>query len=1041
VTDEDHRKAPRGRRIAAALLVLLLTAGLAALWSARKPIARHYLDAMLTDRGVRARYTIGAIGPVTQRIDHLVIGDPASPDLTIDHAEMDLGWGMNGAGIAAIRARGVRLNGRLADGRVSLGAIDRLLPKPGGAPFRLPAIDVDLDDARMRLATPAGTVGLSLEGQGNLAGGFDGHLAAVASTLSAGGCRVSGANAFLAVSIRDRQPILDGPVRAASVACPEQGVAVEAPWIALKARASETLARWRGAAGLAASAIAQGGNRIERPRGKADFAGDLGHMEGTLSLASGPVRTAPARARAARFDGAYALGGGGALELRGDLGLDGATIAPAAIRRLHDALIALEGTPPGPLGRAFAEATVRAARDADATAAIGVHRDRDGTRFSLATLDATSRSGARLNLTGGEGLSYDPGPGRAAVRLDTVATLTDGGFPALRIALSQSAPGAPMVGDAVMAPFAAGGARLVLTPVRFAPGPGGATRFTTTATLDGPLGDGRVTGLRLPLAGRFGPGGVFALGEGCVPLDFATLSIAGLRLDAARLPLCPTVGGALVARTAGGALRGGASIAAPHLAGRLGASPVTLAARVLRLDIATRGFVVEDLAARLGEGGAETTTRLDIAHLTGAPGAKGVDGGFEGAEGGIANVPLRLSDARGTWRLAGGALTLAGGLSVGDTDDAPRFHMLASRDVRLDLKGGMIHAAATLDEPRSGRAVMAVTLAHDLADGHGGAQLAVPGLRFDKALQPEALTPLTLGVVANVAGLVTGEGRIDWNRQGVTSNGEFRTDSLDLAAAFGPVKALAGTIRFTDLLGLRTPPGQKVTLGEVNPGIAVHGGEVGYQLLADRKVAIEGGRWPFSGGELILEPGVVDLGHPVARHLTFRVAGLDAARFIEQFKLDNIAVTGVFDGVLPMVFDADGGRIVGGRLVVRQGGGRLAYVGRVSNAELGTYGKLAFDALKSMRYDSLAIELDGALDGEIVSRVIFSGVNDGGTEAGGAGKGSFTNLNGVPFKFNIAVRAPFRGLLDTASDFTDPAGLLHRGPVQTQESGNKAGKP
>jgi hypothetical protein len=75
---------------------------------------------------------------------------------------------------------------------------------------------------------------------------------------------------------------------------------------------------------------------------------------------------------------------------------------------------------------------------------------------------------------------------------------------------------------------------------------------------------------------------------------------------------------------------------------------------------------------------------------------------------------------------------------------------------------------------------------HDLSDSSGHADLLVDGLRFDKAMQPDALTRMALGVIANVEGTVTGKGRIDWNARGVTSSGRFSSTGLDLAAAFGP---------------------------------------------------------------------------------------------------------------------------------------------------------------------------------------------------------------------------------------------------------------
>ena len=85
-------------------------------------------------------------------------------------------------------------------------------------------------------------------------------------------------------------------------------------------------------------------------------------------------------------------------------------------------------------------------------------------------------------------------------------------------------------------------------------------------------------------------------------------------------------------------------------------------------------------------------------------------------------------------------------------------------------------------------------------------------------LQPDELTRLTEGVIALVNGTVSGHGRIDWIRDGkVTSTGDFSTASLDLAAPFGPVTGMSGTIHFNDLLGLTTPPGQVLTVSRSTP--------------------------------------------------------------------------------------------------------------------------------------------------------------------------------------------------------------------------------
>jgi translocation and assembly module TamB len=152
------------------------------------------------------------------------------------------------------------------------------------------------------------------------------------------------------------------------------------------------------------------------------------------------------------------------------------------------------------------------------------------------------------------------------------------------------------------------------------------------------------------------------------------------------------------------------------------------------------------------------------------------------------------------------------------------------------------------------------------------------------------------------------------------------------------------------------------------------------------------------------------------------VIGLDAALFVQQMAFENIAVTGKFDGVLPMIFDAQGGRIVGGELVVRQEGGTLSYIGEVSNASLGRFAKLAFDALKSIKYKRLRLELDGSLDGEMVTLVRFDGVNQLPI---GQKRNFFLNqFDRIPFIFNITIRAPFRGLFATVRSINDPSVFL-----------------
>src|SRR3546814_13344595 len=101
-------------------------------------------------------------------------------------------------------------------------------------------------------------------------------------------------------------------------------------------------------------------------------------------------------------------------------------------------------------------------------------------------------------------------------------------------------------------------------------------------------------------------------------------------------------------------------------------------------------------------------------------------------------------------------------------------------------------------------------------------------------------------------------------------------------------------------------PGQTATVALVNPGVAATDGVIRYRLLGPTQVQIDGGRWPSAGGELGLEPTMLDFAEHRQRRLTFTIRGMDAAPVLQQFDFKNLSATGVFDVTLPLVFDEAG---------------------------------------------------------------------------------------------------------------------------------------
>ncbi len=1012
------RRARPWRRLLLALAVLVV-AILAAAWLQRRTIAREFVDRELSRRGVPARYQIEQLSPWRQRLTNVVIGDPRNPDLVADWIELGTSLSPWRAEVLALRAGTVRIKGRLIDGTLSLGVIDRLMPPPSGKPFALPHIILDLADGRLRLDSGHGIVEVGLSGRGMLDDGFAGNARIAAPRLDLAGCSLSDAAGRFALRIRKAQPDLSGTLGASRLACQE--VAAEAPKAAVRATLGAALDSWSGTADLALARLSAAQRHASEVRGRVSFDGSARDSHGKVALRSGRFAAPEATGAGLQIAGDYRQRSG-RFDWRGTLVARSAALPGPMRGRIASYATAAQGTPLAPVAAQLARSASAAAAAFDATADVAITTAPKATAYQVSRLTIASTNGARLAFDRGRGLSSDGGAG--SPRIDGILALRGGGMPEALIRLSQRPGEARLRGLGFVQPYAAGGASVALQRLSFAMDAESGT-LDTTATLSGPVANGRVDGLSLPLAVRW-RGSNVTLNPACTPVRFARIAVAGMVLAPGSAEACP-IGGAMV-RVSPAGVGGGIRLTRPHFGGRLGSSPLQLGAAGASIDLARRNFTLSETSVRLGAG---PVTRLDIAALTGRFGSP-IGGTFSGVGGQIGNVPLVVSGAVGDWQLRDGGLALGGKLQLADAAAEPRFHPLASDDAELRLAGNAIVAKAGLRTP-TGIAVANVDIRHDLASGRGAASLAVPGLRFaEGGLQPSDLTPLTYGVIADVSGTVAGEGRIAWSPDGVTSTGRFGTQAIDLAAAFGPVRGLATEIRFSDLLNVQTEAGQLATVAEINPGVPVTNGNIRFRLLDSRRVEIAGARWPFAGGELVLEPTILDFSERRERRMTFQVIGADAALFLKEMEFDNLDATGTFDGTLPMIFDATGGRIEGGSLRARAGGS-LAYVGELSQRDLGVWGNMAFQALKALDYRSLTIAMNGPLAGDMVTEIRFSGVSQG--------KGTKSNfllrrLAKLPFVFNVRVSAPFKQLLDSVQSWYDPNRLIERNlPALLEEQG------
>jgi len=984
---------------------------LAAAWFSRERIAENVISGQLDSLGLPAKYDVAQIGTDRQVLANVVVGDPARPDLTVERVEVTLAPRFGAPAIDRITLVRPRLYGAYFNGKLSFGSLDPLIFTGSKEPFRLPDLDIAVRDGRALLQSDKGDAGVKLEGEGNLRDGFAGYLAAVSPNARLAGCTATRASLFADVRIAGEKPKLNGPLRLAGLDCPDSGIKLARGDVALVATLDQPLDGGEASFSLSAGSLAYAGNALNAAKGEGRLSLRKGDLTAHFALTGSGLGAGQLAARTVTLEGALRSADRFArIETEGTLGGTGLRPGPD----LDAALVRVERAGGGTLVAPIA-ARVRTA----------LQREGSGSRLTADFI--LRRTGGVMTLVVPQGELHGAS-GQALLSLSRLQLLAGGTSPARfsgnfatggrdmpRIAgRMERAPGGRLALRVQMPAYRAADASLALPLLSLTQGADGTLGFAGMAEVSGPLPGGSAQGLRLPIEGAWSPSRGLAMWRKCIDVQFERLQLANLMLTRRSLPLCPAQGGAIVLADGGG-LKLAAGAPRLDVAGSLGATPIRIASGPV-------GFAVPGvLAARrldIALGPARTASRFTIDRLDARIG-RDIAGSFAGSEVRLNAVPLDLLDTAGKWRYANGRLTVSdAAFRLEDRVELDRFQPLLASGATLTLANGRIDAEARLREATSGREVMRALIRHDLASGGGDADLLVDALVFDKALQPDMITRQALGVIANVEGTLRGQGHIDWGGPAVVSNGTFGTDRLDFAAQFGPVSGASGKVVFTDLLNFVTAPNQVVRVESMNPGIEVGNGSLRYELQPGSVLAIHGGSWPFMGGTLTLRPARMNIGVAETRRYTLDIAGLDAAKLLAQMDMANLSATGVFDGSMPLVFDEQGGRIEGGQLRSRAPGGNVAYVGQLTYKDLSAMANFAFDALKSIDYREMRIDLDGSLAGEIVTRVSFDGLSQGKQA-----RSNFVTrqVAKLPLKFNVNIRAPFFQLVTSLRSIYDPA--------------------
>lgn len=806
---------------------------------------------------------------------------------------------------------------------------------------------------------------------------------------------------------------------------------------------------WDGTARITAAAARAGELTIQKPDVNVVFTGTNGTGTGQWTATAGAFEgpglrirstTAGGQLEAELKDGPALIGASGALRLR-----DGA-IKPEQRARLRRALASLSSTPLEGLASHSARALDAALQNFSAATRFNVTwRQGFGEIIVPGAVEVAGRGGVRFSLVEtDERLARVELPSGNTV-VSGRASLSGPGLPKLeaRIDRLTAAPGAPIesAGTVVVDDWQAGGSRLSLTPVTYklTQGEGkGEVLLSGRAKMSGPIPGGRIEDLQLPLdlEAAWGNGLRLAASEGCLNVRIGGLQIGEQRFGQGAMPVCPRGDKGFLWTAPDGTLTGGATAETLKLAllqengaptGKtygLSAGPV-LAAVSGTTDKPVLGLELRQAALRL-PGGITANSRRIMGQLRGGGAAWRGNGTIEGLQLAAAEAGVR-AEARGRWLadFANEAAPLQLAALTGqltDTGKQPRFEPLSFTDGTARVGGKLALMSGKVRLASSGEVLGEAQARHMMETGSGEATLNMTGLTFTPTLQPYLLSEMARGVVENVTGSIGGFVRARWSEGGgLQTEGQFDLNNLSMATGgLGPIEGVNGQVRVTDFLEMTTPPGQTVRIAKLNPGVAMENGVISFQMLPGHQLKVEEASWPLADGRLLVEPTTVDMDENEKR-VTLQVDSVDLEKFIGLMEMESLRATGEIEGELPLVITREGASIEKGYLRTK-GEGTLSYTGPVPATEGNA--KLAFDALKNFKFNSITLDVEGDLAGEIHTGIRF----DGTSVASLSPVSWFRALKarGIPFKFNVNVKAPLRSLMSSISGVSDVGEMVRR---------------
>ncbi len=346
--------------------------------------------------------------------------------------------------------------------------------------------------------------------------------------------------------------------------------------------------------------------------------------------------------------------------------------------------------------------------------------------------------------------------------------------------------------------------------------------------------------------------------------------------------------------------------------------------------------------------------------------------------------------------------------------------VMASGD--LTLRGQKATFDYVLKTPAGSRLGEGVGI-HDVATARGESRFNFDALEFaPEGLQPSVLLPVLRGVVSEATGAATGQAMFSWARSGIDSSADIHIDNITFSGPTRVVTQTAGVkgdIHFANLWPFTTKGAQMITVKKVDlDALQLEAGEITFELPGDETLRVHSAMFPWFGGAL----GVYDAMAACsggAAIVPLRADKIDLAQIFDFVDVEGLSGEGILSGVLPLVVENGRARIEKG-ILKSDSPGAVRYRGKVVEkaATANEQAKIAFDLLRDLRYDSLDVTINGALDGRLQFQISLDGT----------GEVVRNNQNvRVPVDYNIYLDAALLELLGQAKLSRDIELQIRRG--------------